>query len=175
MKRWPVPNSYSKVLPKYPEPGSFWKFREDRHHCGVDIYAPKGSQVIAVEKGSVIETGIFTLPNIIPYWNETYYVIVRHESGIFGKYAEMGKILVKVGDDFQEGETIGYVGEVLNLAKVTEKAPAYIQNLKENGNGSMLHFELYDDMPRNLKEYLGGNVFNGRKPNGLIDPMDYFK
>jgi hypothetical protein len=53
MVQWPVPESYSQRIPFPPSPGSFWENRDDRHHCGVDIYAPCGSVVVAVESGEV--------------------------------------------------------------------------------------------------------------------------
>ena len=57
-KYWPVPDSYSKYIPVNGNPGSFWEDRNDRHHCGIDIYAPIGSDVVSIEDGQVIETGI---------------------------------------------------------------------------------------------------------------------
>lgn len=176
MKLWPVPNSFMKTLPKHPEPGSFWRFREDRYHCGVDIYAPQGSQVIAIENGIVVETGVFTSPKIISYWNETFYIIMQHDSGVYCKYAEMESVFAEVGERVFSGGEIGRVGEVLNSQQITTDAPAYIQSLQNNGNGSMLHLEMYDREPSNdEEEYLGGNAFNGKKLKNLIDPTEYFK
>ena len=55
-----LPKSYSKNIPNNNSPGSFWENRGDRHHCGVDIYPPPGSGIIAVENGEVIDVGLFT-------------------------------------------------------------------------------------------------------------------
>jgi murein DD-endopeptidase MepM/ murein hydrolase activator NlpD len=63
MKSWPVKDSYSKEIPKQGSAGSFWEDRKDRHHCGIDIYAPKGSEVVSIEEGVVIGTGISLLLN----------------------------------------------------------------------------------------------------------------
>lgn len=80
MKHWPIPNSYSKKTPIRGAPGSFWKNRDDRYHCGIDIYAPNGSDVISIEDGKVIETGTFTSPDKNPYWNTTFYVLIKNKA-----------------------------------------------------------------------------------------------
>jgi murein DD-endopeptidase MepM/ murein hydrolase activator NlpD len=175
MKKWPVPDSYTNILPAKGQPGSFWKCRRDRHHCGVDVYAPVGSEVISVESGKVIECGIFTSRDLAPYWNTTYFVLVEHLSGLVSKYAEMEHIVVSDGDILDAGQRIGFVGEVLDLDKVTSESPSYIQELKKNGHRSMLHFELYQGYPRDKEEYLGGNIFNGTKPANILDPTDYLE
>ena len=63
LKYWPVPNSHSKIVPTAGSPGSFWEDRGDRHHSGIDIYAPEGSNVLSIEDGKVIDIGIFTSPD----------------------------------------------------------------------------------------------------------------
>jgi murein DD-endopeptidase MepM/ murein hydrolase activator NlpD len=97
MKFWPVPNSYTKILPNAGTPGSFWEDRGDRNHCGIDIYAPRRSPVLAVDTGRVVEAGIFTSPVAVPYWNVTYYVLVQQEDGLVAKYAELDEAFVKEG------------------------------------------------------------------------------
>ena len=98
LKKWPVPDSYSMVLPEKEASGAFWQYRRDRHHCGIDIYAPIRSKVISIERGKVIEIGIFTSPDLIPYWNTSYYVLMEHPNGVVSRYAEMGKIVVEKGE-----------------------------------------------------------------------------
>ena len=68
MKQWPVPKSYNKKIPNNNESGSFWENRNDRYHCGVDIYAPKLSEVKSVENGRIINFGKFTSSDIIIFW-----------------------------------------------------------------------------------------------------------
>jgi murein DD-endopeptidase MepM/ murein hydrolase activator NlpD len=175
MKFWPVPDSYEKSPPAGGAPGSFWEDRGDRHHCGVDIYAPKGSTVHAIEDGEVTGTGVFTSPEKVPYWNTTYYVLVDHGNGLASKYAELGDVVVKAGDSVKRGQIIGHVGSVLNAEKITLDSPPYIQLLKRNGHPCMLHFELYDRMPAVPEHYLGGNVFISAKPDNLLDCTLYLK
>ena len=175
MKFWPVPESYSTKLPEKGAPGSFWEDREDRHHCGVDIYAPKGSKVRAVEAGVVIEIGEFTSPQLIPYWNVTYYILLQLQNGWVSKYAELGEVLVKAGERVKAGQVIALVGSVLNPDRITERSPAYVQRLRENGNQSMLHFELYKKRPTSSEDYLGGNCFREKKVDGLLDAASYLQ
>ncbi len=175
MKFWPVPESYSKKLPEEGDPGSFWEDREDRHHCGVDIYAPKGSIVRAVEDGEVIDVGEFTSPNLIQYWNLTYFVLIQLENGSVSKYAELGEVLVKAREMVKAGQIIASIGSVLNPDKITQGSPSYIQGLRKNGHQSMLHFELYKGTPPSLESYLGGNCFGEERPEGLLDAASYLR
>jgi murein DD-endopeptidase MepM/ murein hydrolase activator NlpD len=175
VKFWPVPESYSRKLPEYGAPGSFWENREDRHHCGVDIYAPKGSKVRAVEAGEIIEVGRFTSPELLSYWNVTYYILLQLRNDLVSNYAELGEVLVKAGQRVKAGQVIALVGSVLNLDKITEGSPPYIQRLRQNGNQSMLHFELYEKRPTSSENYVGGNYFRESKPDGLLDAASYLR
>ena len=94
MKYWPVPNSYSKTIPTNGLPGSFWEDRGNRFHCGVDIYAPKDSEVLSIEEGVILDVDIFTSPKIIPYWNTTYSILIHNKSGFICRYAELGSTIV---------------------------------------------------------------------------------
>lgn len=173
---WPVPDSPAKRLPERGEAGTFWEDRGDRRHTGVDIYAPEGSPVVAVKGGTVLETGVFTSPEQIPYWNVTWYVFVGQEDGLFARYAELRCALVHRGERVAAGQVIGEVGSVLDPQKIGDQAPEYIQRLKRNGHPSMLHFELYrgSDLSFPVK-YLGGNLFGTERPEQLLDPSDYLR
>ena len=129
--------------------------------------------MLAVERGRIAEVGIFTSPRDIPYWNVTYYLLLWHDDGRVSKYAELEEVLVKEGDKARAGDLIGRVGRVLNPEKITLDSPAYIQRLKQNGNSSMLHFELYEGMPLPPHDYLGGNAFKPSKPLKLLDPRPF--
>lgn len=175
MKFWPVPDSYKKNLPHAGNPGAFWENRGDRNHCGIDIYAPRKSAVLAVDTGRVVEVGIFTSPEAVPYWNVTYYILIRHEGGLVAKYAELEEAVVREGDRAAAGDVIGFVGSVLNPEKITESSPPYVRLLKGNGHSSMLHFELYQGLPLPACNYLGGNSFNALKPQNILDPTAYLE
>jgi len=175
MKYWPVPNSYSKKIPNKGANGSFWEDRGDRRHCGIDIYAPKNSNVISIENGKVMNIELFTSPNILSYWNLTKYVLIKCNDNLYFKYAELGDITVNVGQIINAGDPIGKVGTVLKKNKISNKSPKYIQEIKKNKNHSMLHFEVYNLVPLKNKQYLGGNWFGDKKPKHLLNPNKYLK
>jgi len=158
------------ALPPEGTPGSFWEDRGDRHHAGLDLYAPVGARVVSIEDGKVLSTGIFTSPDLVPYWNVTYHVVIAHDSGIFCRYAELGDLAVGAGARVGGGKVIGHIGEVLNLSLIAAESPAYIRDLKEQGRGSMLHLEVFTSAPGPDPNYLGGNWFSSRKPAHLADP-----
>ncbi len=188
MRRWPLnpiipdetaleetflENTTIGRIPQKGEAGSFWEDRGDRYHCGVDLYAPENTEVLSIEEGIVSETGLMTSPEILPYWNPTYYVIIKNTSGMFCKYGELAECTVKKGDKAGSGQFIGRVEMVLNCVKINESSPSYIRKLK-NKNPSMLHFELWKDKPvTSHRDYLGGNWFSEEKPENLVDPTEY--
>ncbi len=173
MRYWPVPNSYSRNIPKNNAQGSFWEDREDRYHCGIDIYAPVGSEVKSIEDGTVLDIGIFTSSNKVSYWNKTKYVLIKNTDNIICKYAELGEVTVKIKESIKASQLIGYIGTVLNIEKITEESPLYIKKLKQNNVPSMLHLEIYNSKPRQNKRYLGGNWFGTTKPKILLNPTYY--
>lgn len=166
---------HNVCLPEKGASGSFLEDRKDRVHCGIDIYAPAGTKVAAIEEGIVVDIGIMTSQDILPYWNETFYVTVKTVSGVFCKYAELEEISVDLHEKVREGAVIGSVGMVLNPEKIDGTAPLYIQDLK-NKNPSMLHFELWNKQPcASSPDYLGGNWFREGIPEGLQDPEPYIE
>lgn len=175
MKYWPVPDCFSRIIGAIGSQGAFWEDRGDRYHCGVDIYARDGSDVLSIEEGKVVEIGIFTSKDKVSYWNTTSYILIENENGLLSKYAELGDVVVNVGESVKAGQLICHVGLVLNLDEITQNSPLYIQKLKQKGNQSMLHFELYRSIPTETANYLGGNWFGKTKPENLLDPTDYLK
>jgi hypothetical protein len=166
---WPLPG-VKRDLPPEGTPGSFWEDRGDRHHMGVDLYAPPGSPVVAIEKGMVISAGVFTSSDLVPYWTRTYEITIVHAPGILCRYAELGDTTVERGDSVRGGGLIGHVGQVLNLALVGPDAPPYIRSLRDRGHGSMLHLEVYSSLPGPSPGYRGGNWFSRERPAHLLDP-----
>jgi len=176
LKQWPVPQSLSRNLPSPPSSGSFWEDRGDRHHCGVDIYAPRGSGVVSVMDGKVMDTGMFTSPDEMHYWNITFYVVVRNRDGMYCRYAEMGTLAVDTEERVRKGDRLGQVGQVLEKTKITGGDPTYIQKLKEASTECMLHLEVYSDpmVPKpGSGDYRGGNWFGKERPANLVDAGVY--
>jgi hypothetical protein len=136
----------------------------------MDLYAPCGSRVVSIEDGTVISAGVFTSPDLVPYWNRTCQVTIAHFSGIFCRYAELGDLTVEEGITVRGGGLIGHVGEVLNLPLIGERSPPYIRTLKERGRSCMLHIEAFASVPGPDPEYRGGNWFSREKPAHILDP-----
>ncbi len=170
MKHWPLPETTPKILPENGKQGSFWEDRGDRHHAGIDLYAPPGTPVFAIENGTILSVDCFTSPDKVDYWNVTYSILIQNEDGQVVRYAELGQADVCTGESILAGQKIGTVGLVLNFAKIGEKAPGYIQRLKTTGSPSMLHLEYHTTAPKE-EHYLGGNYFLTQKPDHLLDPV----
>jgi murein DD-endopeptidase MepM/ murein hydrolase activator NlpD len=98
--RWPVPSS-SKI-------SSYFGNRLHpilkvyKMHTGIDISASSGTSIVSANKGVVIMAG----------WQNGYgyTVVVDHGGGISTLYAHCSKLLVKVGDSVNAGDTIAKVG-----------------------------------------------------------------
>ncbi len=76
---------------------------EEAVHNGIDISAPKGTEVEATGDGVVQEAG----RHESGYGNE---IIIDHGNGIKTKYAHLSEVYVVVGQEVREGEVIGAVG-----------------------------------------------------------------
>jgi len=170
MKVWPVPDSYSKDIPRNGEPGSFWEDRGDRFHCGIDIYAPEGSEVLAIQNGRVIDVGVFTNSDDYAYWNKSYFIIIKTPQNVIYKYAELGEVLVHVGDFTSAGQSIGIIGQVLNPEEISHTTPYYIHELIRQNKVAMLHLETYIAPITEVRPYIGGNFFGVSKPYSVLDP-----
>lgn len=173
MRFWPVPASYSYDLPRAGEQGSFWEDRGNSRHTGVDIYAPEGSPVIAVADGIVLQVTEFTTPNLLPYYNQTHSILIKHFDGAILHYAHLGNVRVSPGEIVSAGDEIGALGAVLNFECVDRTAPRHIRNLKRAEHSSILHLEMYDRVPEFCLHTIGGNALNKITPDGLLDPTDY--
>ncbi len=73
-------------------------------HDGIDISAPKGTPVVAAEKGRVVYSG----DGIKGYGN---MVLIRHEGGLITVYAHNDANDVKEGDAVARGQRIASVGQ----------------------------------------------------------------
>lgn len=145
-------------MPKLPmgphHPGSFGVNRHQNVHTGIDLYAPHGCPVKAMESGKIVAIDWFTGPSInMPWWNDTRAVYIEGESGVFN-YGEIQELpSLKVSDDITQGQFIGYV---LTVLKKYKGRPM-----------SMLHLELYD---HGYKDDWGEWKIGDPKPEHLIDP-----
>ena len=91
-----------------------------RGHTGLDIAAPQGTPILAVDDGEVLKA----------YWNEDGYgglVIIGHPSGYETWYAHLSRLGVEPGEQVKRGAEIGKMGST-----------GY-------STGSHLHFEVRQD------------------------------
>lgn len=170
---WPVPDSFTKEIPPKGSQGSFWEDRDEQFHCGIDIYAPEGAEVVAIEAGTVFQTGNFSVAGPDNCWNDTYYVIIKSQHKIFYKYAELIEFYTKPGDVVMPGQVIGKVGSMINPDKINYDTPHYIREILNAGNLSMLHLELYKFPVIEIMPYKNGNFLGKEKPYSLLDPALY--
>jgi len=104
---------------------SFWEAPRDggkRAHEGIDIFAKKGTPVLAVADGVISDTGDRGLGGK-QVWQRT---------GVFGKsiyYAHLDRILAIAGTAVKVGDTLGYVGNTGNA----------------KGGPPHLHFGIYEN------------------------------
>jgi murein DD-endopeptidase MepM/ murein hydrolase activator NlpD len=73
-----------------------------KNHDGLDLAAPSGTPVYAVQSGTVTETG-----NDSIYGN---YIIIRHEGNWASLYGHLSKIETSLRSTIQTGQLIGRVG-----------------------------------------------------------------
>jgi hypothetical protein len=137
---------------RMPHPGSFGIPRHEHVHTGIDLYAPMGTPVHAMEDGLVIRVAWFTGAAIqMPWWMDTMAVYVEGDTGVFC-YGEIEpcvteKQIVKKGD---------MIGCVIPVLKKWKGRPM-----------SMLHLELYD---HGWTDTWGEWKIGAPKPEHLQDP-----
>jgi hypothetical protein len=138
-------------------PGAFGKNRHEHVHTGVDLYAPEGTPVRAMEKGKVIAIEWFTGKVInMPWWENTKAVYIEGDIGVFN-YGEIRPFYgLKVGDQVEQGQIVGHVMKVLKHFKGRPM--------------SMLHVELYD---HGWTDTWGEWKIGAPKPIHLKDPTPY--
>jgi murein DD-endopeptidase MepM/ murein hydrolase activator NlpD len=90
-----------------------------RKHAGCDLYATPGTEVLAIEDGTVVRGPYL-------FYDVVYAIEVQHTSGLF-RYGEISHAPegIKPGATVKAGQVIGFVGKMLSV-------PA-----------SMLHLEMY--------------------------------
>jgi hypothetical protein len=118
-----------------------------RLHAGCDLLAPEGTEVLAIDNGTVIQ-------GPYPFFDVVYAIEVQHDSGIVVRYTEIQQTLprgISAGARVTRGQVIGYVGLMTS-------------------ESSMLHFEMY-------KGTVNGELSTGsgpyRRRSDLMDPTSF--
>lgn len=140
----------------HPHCGSFGVRRRHDYHKGVDLYAPSGTPIYAVESGYVMDVCPFTGKDAgCDWWNDTFGVYIGGKSGIV-VYGEMKpREHIKKNVYVHAGECIG---EVVSVLKKDKGRPI-----------SMLHLELHEKNCVHTEMWEIGKP----KPGGLLDPTPY--
>lgn len=117
---WPIDRSHfwiSSFFGMRRKPDRTWGF-----HYGIDMAAIKGTAVKAAGAGVVVEAG-----NNKGYGNT---VVIMHDNKYRSRYAHLQRISVRVGQQVEQGQYIGTVGDT-GLVR------------KRGRYASHLHFEVY--------------------------------
>ena len=98
---WPLPAGNNEV-----SCGFGWRIHpvtgRQQFHNGIDIPAPYGTEIYAVNDGTVVEVSY--------NYGDGYYVTISHGGGIASFYSHVSRYLVSVGDTVTRGQVIAYVG-----------------------------------------------------------------
>ncbi len=98
---WPLPAGNNEV-----SCGFGWRIHpvtgRQQFHNGIDIPAPYGTEIYAVNDGTVIEVSY--------NYGDGYYVTISHGGGVASFYSHVSRYLVSVGDTVTRGQVIAYVG-----------------------------------------------------------------
>jgi len=120
---WPL---YGRITSSFGLRKWGWK---KQFHKGIDIAAPPGTKVICARKGKVSFAGRKK--------GYGYVAIISHNSNFETRYAHLMKLMVRKGEEVEQGEIIGLVGK-------TGRATGY-----------HLHFEIrINGYAVNPKDYL---------------------
>ena len=164
--KMPPPLSVFRAFPLHKRPAFDWHTHprnfgatrsSGRKHAGCDLYAPKGTPVLAVADGRILAFGRFT---VVPAFPELGGAIeVEHEGGWISRYCEVGRKLagdLKVGRSVTAGEVIGEIGHLMHKLPIPS---------------DMLHFELYGGWETGSLSRLNVGEFHRRAD--LLDPTSY--
>lgn len=121
-----------------------------RRHAGVDLYAPRGSIVLAPESGHIIASQRFLGPMAVA-------LLMQTDSGpviLFGEvepqsWREFGR---SIGSRVERGDAVARVG-------IAPKG------------GQMLHYEMYTQGTRQNAQWIAGRD----PPPNLLDPTQYLR
>lgn len=145
-------------LPLLPHPGAFGFERRHHVHEGVDLYCPEGTEVRAVEAGTVVAIAPFTgeaASPPSPWWRDTWSVMVEGASGVVNYGEVVPEPSLTVGAAVPAGALLGRVATVLTVDKGRPMA--------------MLHLELYEHGVRDSTEWRLGEP----RPERLLDPTQH--
>jgi len=80
-----------------------------KHHNGVDIAAPIGTEIYAGEAGEVVTTG--NQDRYCPRAAYGKFIVIKHDNGLTTLYAHLSQTIVSVGQKVGRDQLIGYMGK----------------------------------------------------------------
>lgn len=164
--KMPPPLSVFRTFPLHQRPAFDWHVHprnfgttrsSGRKHAGCDLYAPKGTPVLAVADGRIVGFGRFTVVKDFP--ELVGAIEVEHAGGWISRYCEVGRRLagaLKIGSSVKAGEVIGEIGHLMHKLPIPS---------------DMLHFELYGGWETGTLSQRDVGEFHRRAD--LLDPTSY--
>ncbi|OUJ74505.1 M23 family metallopeptidase [Hymenobacter crusticola] len=134
--------------------GSFWGMERDggaRRHEGIDIFAKRGTPVVAAAPGLITRTGVTNLGG-----NVVWLADAEHGQHLY--YAHLDKQLVQPGQTVRRGDTLGLVG---NTGNARTTSPHLHFGIYRAGRGAVdpfpfvRHADASPAAPRTAPERLG--------------------
>lgn len=164
---FPVAGKSTKAI------GSFYGAPRDqgkRKHEGVDIFAPKGTPVLAAADGYVTRTGSNNLGGKVIWLRD-------HTTGHELYYAHLDEQLVKPGKTVKKGDVLGKVG---NTGNAKSTPPHLHFGIYTNGKGTVDPLPYLDESKGTAPEIQGdvkllgqlGRVIQAGKIMQLPDPKE---
>ena len=146
---FPLPFRPAESYKEHPRSFGANRSGGQRKHAGCDLYAPEGTDVYAMEDGTVLVAPY-------PFYGGTYALEIDHLKYI-GRYTEIKEAApgIRRGVKVKKGQLIASVG------KITTKNGTVLQ---------MLHFEMYEGNENGSLTDRSNPPFMRR--NDLIDPTD---
>lgn len=172
MKSWPLPDSFSNTLPRDGDRGSYWEDRHIGHNCGVDLFCPPNSEVLAIDSGVVLAISTFSEPSDEHCFESTLQCVIKCDAIIY-KYCFISEICVKLGQKVSAGDKLGICGVAINKQNINGTDPFYLREIAHNGNTSLLHLELFKAPVMEVRPYKFGNYMGDITPTSVINPVLY--
>jgi peptidoglycan LD-endopeptidase LytH len=126
---------------------SFWGAERDggaRDHHGIDIFAPRGTPVVAASEGVIRDVGVTNLGGKVVWLSD-----MRARQSIY--YAHLDSQAVRPGDRVRPGDTLGFVG---NTGNARGTAPHLHFGIYRRGEGPVDPFA-FVDQPKTRAPALG--------------------
>lgn len=103
-EQWVLPVAGYTLSARFGQQNSRWS---SGSHTGLDFAGPSGTEIVSVAAGTVTSAGYEGA-----YGNRT---VVTLADGTEISYSHQSRLVAKVGDEVQPGETIGYTGSTGNV------------------------------------------------------------